>query len=56
MPIYEYKCTRCSEKFEIRRCLSESGKELECPKCGEIYPATLAFCANDGSALVEEES
>jgi hypothetical protein len=31
-------------------------KRKKCPKCGEIYPPTVAFCANDGTALVEEES
>ncbi|MFC1929856.1 zinc ribbon domain-containing protein [Chloroflexota bacterium] len=34
MPVYEYKCKSCGEKFEIRRSLQEKEKEPECPSCG----------------------
>ena len=33
MPIYEYKCGECGEKFELRRSMSDSDKDIECPKC-----------------------
>jgi len=35
MPIYEYQCARCGEKFEQRRSIAESDKEARCPKCGD---------------------
>jgi len=34
MPIYEYQCKKCGEKFELRRSLQEKEEEPECPRCG----------------------
>jgi putative FmdB family regulatory protein len=34
MPIYEYRCLECGEKFEKLVRLSTSTSEIECPKCG----------------------
>ncbi len=34
MPVYEYKCKKCGDKFEIRRSLQEKETEPECPGCG----------------------
>jgi putative FmdB family regulatory protein len=34
MPIYEYRCSECGEKFEKLVRLSTSTSEIECPKCG----------------------
>jgi putative FmdB family regulatory protein len=35
MPIYEYFCQECENKFEIKATLTEKEKGLkpECPKC-----------------------
>ncbi len=33
MPIYEYACPECGARFDQLRPLSESDKEIECPKC-----------------------
>ncbi|HEY77515.1 MAG TPA: zinc ribbon domain-containing protein [Dehalococcoidia bacterium] len=33
MPIYEYKCRNCNEKFEVRRNLQDEEKEVKCPRC-----------------------
>ena len=38
MPIYEYECKKCGEKFEARRGMSDSDAEIKCPKCGTEYP------------------
>ena len=35
MPIYEYECTKCGEKFELRRSMSDNDAEVICPGCGE---------------------
>jgi putative FmdB family regulatory protein len=32
MPIYEYKCPRCSLKFELMRQFGENGA-ANCPRC-----------------------
>ena len=33
MPIYEYQCIQCNEKFEVRQSIGEDGSKLSCPKC-----------------------
>jgi putative FmdB family regulatory protein len=33
LPIYEYECTRCGHRFELRRSFSEDGS-VTCPQCG----------------------
>jgi putative FmdB family regulatory protein len=33
MPIYEYICPECDNKFEQMRPLSQSDKPAECPRC-----------------------
>ena len=38
MPIYEYECNKCEEKFELRRSIADSDSEVECPKCGAENP------------------
>ena len=34
MPIYEYECSECGERFEFRRNMSDDDGEIRCPKCG----------------------
>jgi len=38
MPIYEYECTSCGERFELRRSIADSDSEIKCPKCGAKHP------------------
>jgi len=38
MPIYEYECTSCGEKFEMRRSVGDSDAEIRCPRCGTGHP------------------
>jgi len=38
MPIYEYECEKCDEKFELRRSIADSDSEVKCPKCGAENP------------------
>ena len=33
MPLYEYKCSRCNNKFEELRPLSRSAEDAECSVC-----------------------
>ena len=35
MPIYEYECIKCGEKFEIRRSIADSDNKAKCPNCGD---------------------
>jgi len=34
MPIYEYRCQQCGEKFEKLVRSFSSDPEVRCPKCG----------------------
>ena len=34
MPLYEYECKECSERFALLRHMDDSDAEVECPKCG----------------------
>ena len=39
MPIYEYTCQKCNNKFE-QLVRSKSGEsKFPCPKCGSAFPA-----------------
>jgi len=38
MPIYEYECPSCGERFELRRSMADSDSEISCPKCGAEHP------------------
>ncbi len=35
MPIYEYVCKNCGNKFELIRFASDDDNDIECPGCGE---------------------
>ncbi|MFC2039348.1 zinc ribbon domain-containing protein [Chloroflexota bacterium] len=34
LPIYEYECSRCGERFELWRSMADSDSDTSCPKCG----------------------
>ncbi len=34
MPVYEYKCCECGERFEIKRNLCAEERAVKCPRCG----------------------
>ena len=38
MPIYEYECGECGEKFEMRRSINDRDEKVKCPKCGTKGP------------------
>ncbi len=38
MPIYEYKCKKCGDKFELRLGFFHNKKSVRCPKCGSDDP------------------
>lgn len=49
MPIYEYKCGKCEEKFELRRSFSDDDKDVKCPVCGaEETERLLSMFATSG--------
>lgn len=36
MPLYSHRCSKCQVRVDDFRPMSESGKDLECPKCGKL--------------------
>ena len=38
MPIYEYKCTSCEERFEVFQRVGAGNENLVCPSCGAPKP------------------
>jgi putative FmdB family regulatory protein len=38
VPLYEYRCRECGERFEVLQRLGQGGDELTCPRCGEPRP------------------
>jgi len=59
MPIYEYQCTQCDEKFEVRQSMGEDGSRLSCPKCSAENPRRLLstfFSPGSSSSELSETS
>jgi len=52
MPVYEYECTKCGERFELRRGMNDKDDEIRCPKCGTESPRRVfsLFAAGSSSA------
>jgi len=52
MPIYEYVCSKCGEKFEKLTALADAHKTQECPKCGKMAGERILSAASLGSSNV----
>ena len=55
MPMYEYRCRKCSERFEMLRRMTDADRDVECPQCrsDEVERLLSAFsaggCGSSGS-------
>jgi putative FmdB family regulatory protein len=38
MPNVEFECTKCGNKFTMRRQFVDPDSEVRCPKCGTKHP------------------
>jgi putative FmdB family regulatory protein len=38
MPIYEYECKKCKERFEVLQRINEDATSVQCPKCKARRP------------------
>jgi putative FmdB family regulatory protein len=56
MPIYEYECQKCGEKFEDFRWPNEDEKSLKCPKCGAEKPKRKISTVNSSNNSCETRS
>ncbi len=51
MPIYEYECEKCGEKFELMRSFSADDKDIQCPKCEANHPKrSISLFASSGNS------
>ena len=44
MPIYEYVCKNCKNKFELMRSFSRSNENADCPRCQKKAERILSAC------------
>jgi putative FmdB family regulatory protein len=35
MPLYEYRCPACAERFELLQRVGERAEAVACPRCGK---------------------
>ena len=56
MPIYEYQCTSCGEKFGVRQSIGEDGSKLNCPECNAKNPKRLFSSFFSPSSIASEPS
>ncbi len=59
MPIYEFRCTKCSKIFEAKRSFNESSAPATCPACGgpaEKLVSVFASTAGFGVKVPEKEA
>jgi putative FmdB family regulatory protein len=50
MPLYEYRCRTCDDRFELRRPMSEAGAPAACPAGHPDAVRLLSTFASVGAA------
>ncbi len=52
MPIYEYICKSCGERFSLLQKVSSTEKDTDCPKCSstEVKKLMSSFCCSSADA------
>jgi putative FmdB family regulatory protein len=52
MPMYEYRCQKCGEKFERLRSMRDADAETECPACKskEVKRQLSTFASGSSSS------
>jgi putative FmdB family regulatory protein len=59
VPIYEYQCKSCGEKFEkLVRTMGEAKPKIACPKCGseQTTKALSVFAVAESSSVKGSDS
>jgi len=51
MPIYEYICSKCNNRFSLLQSLYPAENNTECPKClsKEVKKAVSSFSCSSGT-------
>ena len=52
MPLYEYRCASCDDRFEEFRSFSDADHGVSCPACGseDVKRQLAAFATSTSSA------
>jgi putative FmdB family regulatory protein len=52
MPLYEYRCRACGERFEVLQRVGEGSDRVLCPQCGgrEVDKQLSTFAAGASGA------
>jgi len=52
MPIYEYQCSSCQNRFELLQRMGEGSEGLTCPECGsnQVSKQLSTFASSAGGA------
>ncbi|HYO13912.1 MAG TPA: zinc ribbon domain-containing protein [Thermoanaerobaculia bacterium] len=52
MPLYEYRCRECGNRFEVLQRLGQGAEGLACPKCGaqQLEKQYSTFASAGGTA------
>ena len=62
MPIYEFKCLKCNEYFEVLVTRSDENVEMACPKCHSeefervLSTASYAMGGGSGSSGIKAQN
>ncbi|MDY6911875.1 MAG: zinc ribbon domain-containing protein [Chloroflexota bacterium] len=54
MPIYEYKCRKCGETFELMRSMNDDESGITCPACGADCPQKSISIFSGASSFAKE--
>jgi putative FmdB family regulatory protein len=54
MPIYEYECRSCKERFEVLQKMNEGSSHLRCPRC-QARPQRVLSLFSSGSVKSSDE-
>ncbi|MEW6368860.1 MAG: zinc ribbon domain-containing protein [Acidobacteriota bacterium] len=49
MPMYEYECQACGERFELLQKLGATNEGVTCPKCGAAQSERVASSFASGT-------
>ena len=56
MPLYEYVCNRCDERFDELRPMAECAEDGECPNCGQLSSRVLSVSNTYWGWILTESS
>jgi putative FmdB family regulatory protein len=51
MPLYEYQCVKCGNRFEVRQSIGADGTDLKCPECAAERPKKIISIFSSKNAV-----